>query len=67
MHELKIIKGPKFIEVNKDLNDTHGYCPCVPPHLWNEDTMCICKEFLDKQEPGNCNCGMYTKIKNKGK
>ena len=40
------------------LND--GYCPCAIEKT--EDTKCICKEFLEQEEPGPCHCGRYMKI-----
>lgn len=54
---LNIIEiDPDFKEY-VDAND--GYCPCAPR---SEDTICICKEFRDQQEPGECHCGRYAKV-----
>ena len=48
----------------KDNKEKYGkqYCPCVLPNNHNDDTVCMCKEFreqMDRQEPGECHCGLY--------
>lgn len=51
-------------EVNRQLQETRGYCPCALN--WNEDTKCICKKFreaLTNGEEGECLCGKYKIIK----
>lgn len=51
-------------EVNRQLQETRGYCPCAID--WNEDTKCPCKKFrtsLEKGEEVECNCGKYKIIK----
>lgn len=51
-------------EVNRQLQETRGYCPCAID--WNEDTKCPCKKFrisLEKGEEIECNCGKYKIIK----
>lgn len=51
-------------EVNRQLQETRGYCPCALE--WNEDTKCICsvfKESLAKGEEVECNCGKYKIIR----
>lgn len=45
-------------EIRKRIKDNNGYCPCKI--LKNDDTKCICKEFLE-QESGECHCGLYYK------
>lgn len=65
---LKIILSPDaelVEEVNKQLKENkekYGkqYCPCALIH--NADTVCMCKEFRDMNEPGECHCGKYQKI-----
>ena len=55
----------KIVEINPrvkmlvDLND--GYCPCAI--LKTEDTKCMCKEFREQEEPGECHCGRFLKVK----
>ena len=46
--------------IREKLKANDGYCPCRLTK--NEDTKCICKDFLE-QEEGVCHCGLYTKIK----
>ena len=51
-------------EVNRQLQETRGYCPCALE--WNESTKCICKSFresLAKGEEIECACGKYKIIK----
>ena len=47
-------------EVRKKLKDNSGYCPCKL--FKNEDTKCICKEFIEQAELGECHCGLYVKV-----
>lgn len=47
-------------DIRKRLKENGGYCPCRL--LKNEDTKCMCKEFLE-QEEGECHCGLYVKVK----
>lgn len=47
-------------EVRKKLKENSGYCPCKL--FKNEDTKCICKEFRDQTELGECHCGLYVKV-----
>lgn len=51
-------------EVNRQLQETRGYCPCALE--WNESTKCICSAFkasYDKGEETECSCGKYKIIK----
>lgn len=48
----------------KNNKEKHGkqYCPCVLPNNYNDDTVCMCKEFRNQMEcgePGECYCGLY--------
>ena len=47
-------------EVRKKLKENFGYCPCKL--FKNEDTKCICKEFREQTELGECHCGLYVKV-----
>lgn len=40
--------------IRKRLEITGGYCPCISEQ--NEDTICPCKKFREKQE---CCCTLY--------
>jgi hypothetical protein len=55
---------PLVAEVNRQLQETKGYCPCALE--WNADTKCICTTFrnsLVKGEETECACGKYKIIK----
>lgn len=45
-------------EIREKLKENDGYCPCKI--VKNEDTKCICKEFIE-QGLGSCHCGLYIK------
>lgn len=57
------------ISVNKDkalvddlrrkIAENDGYCLCAIER--SLDTKCMCKEFLEREEKGFCNCGLYRK------
>lgn len=67
MAKYKIVLGDDkalIAEVNRQLQETRGYCPCALE--WTADTKCICTAFrnsLDKGEEIECNCGKYKIIK----
>lgn len=46
-------------KIREQLKENGGYCPCRLEK--NEDTKCMCKEFLE-QETGECHCGLYIKV-----
>lgn len=48
--------------IRTQLKETHGYCPCVLPSVWSEDTKCICKNFQKAPANTYCHCGLYYKI-----
>ncbi len=48
-------------EVREGLKRTGGYCPCRI--VRNPDTKCMCKDFIENTEEGECYCGLYIKIK----
>ena len=51
-------------EVNRQLQETRGYCPCALE--WNKDTKCVCTAFrksLELGEETECNCGKYKIVK----
>lgn len=48
----------------KSNKEKHGkqYCPCVLPNNYNDDTVCMCKEFrkqMERGEKGYCHCQLY--------
>lgn len=48
-------------EVREGLKRTGGYCPCRV--VRNPDTKCMCKDFIEQIEEGECYCGLYIKVK----
>lgn len=59
---MKITQNPNKEEVNYikgKIKENDGYCPCQLEK--NENTKCICKNFLNQVESGWCHCGLYYK------
>ena len=56
---MKIKRLPDTNDIVLLIKENNGYCPCKV--LKNEDTKCICKEFLE-QKKGIFECGLYEKI-----
>ena len=59
---MKITQNPNKEEVNYikgKIKENDGYCPCQLEK--NENTKCICKNFLNQKENGWCHCGLYYK------
>lgn len=59
---MKITQNPNKEEVNyikEKIKANAGYCPCQLEK--NENTKCICKNFLNQEEDGWCHCGLYYK------
>lgn len=46
--------------IREKLKANDGYCPCRLTKT--PETKCMCKEFLEQAEPGECHCGLYVKI-----
>lgn len=56
---LKIIEVNPSIRANVEANN--GYCPCA---IWQTpDTKCMCKDFREQTEPGECYCGRFEKVR----
>ena len=55
----------KIIEINPNIRAnveaSNGYCPCAI--LQNADTKCMCKDFREQTEPGQCHCGRFEKVR----
>lgn len=59
---MKVIINPDaelVAEINKQLKEHNGYCPCAL--YQNADTLCMCKAFRE-QASGECPCGKFIKI-----
>ena len=67
MAKYKIVLGDDkslVAEVNRQLQETRGYCPCSL--VWDDSTKCVCQAFreaLAKGEEIECHCGKYKIIK----
>jgi len=46
-------------KIRAKLKENDGYCPCVL--IKNENTKCMCKEFIEQRESGYCHCKLYYK------
>ena len=60
---LKIIKNPDkktYDEVTQAVKDNDNYCPCKLER--SQDSLCICREFREQNEEGECCCGRYVKV-----
>ena len=59
----KIVLNPNediVKEVKLLVEQNEGYCPCAI--VKDEDSKCICKAFREKEELGECHCGLYVKV-----
>ena len=67
MAKYKIVLGDDkalIAEVNRQLQETRGYCPCSL--IWDDSTKCICQAFRNALANGKemeCGCGKYRIIK----
>ena len=67
MAKYKIVLGDDkalIAEVNRQLQETRGYCPCSL--IWDDSTKCVCQTFresLAKGEETECACGKYKIVK----
>ncbi len=62
--KIKLSENKELVaEIRQKLKDNDNYCPCRL--IKNEDTKCMCKEFLEQTEPGECCCGLYYKVDEK--
>lgn len=53
----KLNEDKEYVErIRKGLEKKNGHCPCKIQQTY--DTICPCKEFLDK---GDCACKLYVK------
>lgn len=60
---MKIIVNPDAEtanEVRRQLDVNDGYCPCRIDKT--PDTKCMCKEFRESTELGECHCGLYVRV-----
>lgn len=46
-------------EIRQKLKENDNYCPCRIEK--KPENRCMCQEFLDQTESGECHCGLYVK------
>lgn len=49
----------KADKIAEAVRKNDGYCPCSL--LKDDDHICMCKEFLERETVGWCHCGLYYK------
>lgn len=66
--KVKISDNKELVsEIDKKLKENEQkygkrYCPCILPQFYNtDDNVCMCQEFIDSKELGECHCGKYIK------
>ena len=45
--------------IRTKLKENDGYCPCRIDKV--PENKCMCKEFIEQTELGECHCGLYIK------
>lgn len=59
---MKVVKNPDekiYEKVTKAVIANSGYCPCLIQK--NDDTKCMCREFIERPTVGACRCGRFVK------
>lgn len=61
---MKIIKNPNWSQEQHEefalkVKNNDGYCPCRL--LKKLENKCVCEEFIESRELGECHCGRYVK------
>lgn len=46
-------------EIRQKLKENDGYCPCRIDKI--PENKCMCQEFINQKELGECHCGLYIK------
>lgn len=58
--KIKISDNKELVKkIRQKLKENQMYCPCKL--IKSEETKCICKEFIEQKELGECHCGLYIK------
>lgn len=58
--KIRISDDEEFVkEMKEAIKKNNGYCPCQVAK--NENTKCICKNFLEDPTIGWCHCMLYYK------
>ena len=54
--------GAEVERIRRAVRENGGYCPCQLEK--NENTRCMCKNFVNSEQGGWCHCGLYFKTIN---
>lgn len=58
---IKISNNKELVDqIRCKIKENQGYC--ISKTEKNEDTRCMCKDFIEQEKLGECACGLYTKI-----
>ena len=58
--KIKLNEDKEIVKAIQDgLKKNDGYCPCRIEK--NPATKCMCKDFREQKELGECHCGLYIK------
>ena len=59
--KIEVNPDKKFVkELREKIKSNDGYCLCALEK--NDNTKCMCKEFINSNELGYCHCGLYNKV-----
>ena len=60
---MKIQKNPNKMlvgQISQELKNNGGYCPSKEIH--KKENKCLCKNYIEQDYSGECECGLYIKI-----
>ena len=46
--------------IRQKIKDNDGYCPCKIEKI--PENKCMCMDFINQTEPGECHCGLFLQI-----
>lgn len=63
MNNFQYFQNPDFIfrkKIEEAIKENGGYCCCSL--FKDEDSKCMCKDFIEQEKSGFCHCGRYYKV-----
>ena len=58
--KVRVNSDKQLVEtIRTKLKENDGYCPCRIDKI--PENKCMCKEFVEQTELGECHCGLYVK------
>jgi ferredoxin-thioredoxin reductase catalytic subunit len=58
--KVRVNSDKQLVEtIRTKLKENDGYCPCRIDKI--PENKCMCKEFVEQTELGECHCGLYIK------